>query len=202
MLGEQDRTTTPDTAAIPNEDPATADAKLALAARHDPRAFEELYLRYADRLFRFAAGLTGSATLAEDVVSDTMMAAYENLERFDPSRGSVASWLFTIARRRSTDEQRRRSRLWRAFSRHGADQDVAEDTLSEVIRSENAARLRAAIGSIPRGDREVLLLRYVADLSGPEIGEVLGISAGTVRVRIHRALKRLSQELGDHDAGR
>ncbi len=53
---------------------------------------------------------------------------------------------------------------------------------------------------IPPQDREVLLLSYVAELTSPEIGEMLNLSAGTVRVRIHRALRRLSDELGDHDA--
>ncbi len=110
MLEEQKRAAAPDETA-PAHGPATPDAELAVAARHSSAAFEHLYLRYADRLYRFAVGLTGSASLAEDVVSDTMMAAFEQIERFNPERGSFASWLFTIARRRSADEQRRLSRL-------------------------------------------------------------------------------------------
>ncbi len=199
MLGEQNRTGVPDEETTARE-PDTADAELAQAARYDPRAFEQLYLRYADRLFRYVVGQTGSASLAEDVVGDTMIAAFENLERFDPERGSFGAWLFTIARHRTADEQRRLSRIWRAFSRHGVDSSIEEDTLSAVIRSEQAARMRSAINQLPRRDREVLLLRYAAGLSGPEIAEMLDISPGAVRVRLHRALRRLSDELGDDDA--
>ena len=77
---------------------------------------------------------------------------------------------------------------------------MEEDVLSNVIRSEAAARVRSALTRIPTHDREVLLLRHVADLSGPEIAEVLGISTGAVRVRIHRATQRLAQEFGERDA--
>lgn len=177
-----------------------SDAELAQAARSVPQAFESLYQRYADRLYRYAAGLTGSTSLADDIVSDTMMAAFEQLARFDPSRGSVAGWLFTIARRRIADDQRRLSRLRRAFQRHGPETNVEDDPLTNVIRSEEAARLRAALLRLAKNDRDVLLLRFVAELSGPEIAGVLNISSGAVRVRLHRALGRLSHQLEEDDA--
>jgi len=199
MQGEPERSIAAEPAIAGNSS-EPSDADLVLAAQRDPHAFEPLYLRYADRLYRYAAGLTGSTHLADDVVSDTMMAAFEHLARFDPARGSFAGWLFTIARRRVADDQRRFGRLRRAFSRHGPEPNVDEDILSGVIRSEDAARLRAALRRIPRNDREVLLLRYVAGLSGPEIAAVLNISAGAVRVRLHRALRRLANELGEDDA--
>lgn len=177
-----------------------SDAELVLAARHAPQAFESLYLRYADRLYRYAAGLSGSTSLADDIVSDTMMAAFEQLARFDPSRGSVAGWLFTIARRRVTDDQRRLSRLRRAFTRHGPEPNTGDDPLFSVIRSEDAVRVRSALAHLAQNDRDVLLLRFVAELSGPEIASVLNISAGAVRVRLHRALGRLAKQLGEDDA--
>ena len=168
--------------ALSREKSEPSDAELVLAARSAPRAFEQLYLRYADRLYRYAAGLSGSTSLADDVVSDTMMAAFEQLGRFDPSRGSFAGWLFTIARRRVADDQRRLSRLRRALSRHGLSPTDVDDPLSDVIRSEDAARLRAALTHLPKNDRDVLLLRFVAELPGPEIATVLNISHGAVRV--------------------
>jgi RNA polymerase sigma-70 factor (ECF subfamily) len=199
MLGEHDRTTAAKPA-ISEESSLLSDAELVLAARRDPIAFDQLYLRYADRLYRYAAGLAGSTLLADDIVSDSMLAAFEQLARFDPTRGSFAGWLFTIARHRVADDRRRLGRLLRALSRHGAEPSMDEDVLSDVIRSEDAARLCAALTRLPRHDREVLLLRHAASLSGPEIAEVLGISTGAVRVRIHRATQRLAQEYGDRDA--
>ena len=198
MLGEQDHSTVPEEATSEPRS-ATSDAELAVAACRDPAAFEQLYLRYADRIFRFVVGQTGSTSLAEDIAGETMIAAFENLHRFDPDLGSFAAWLFTIARRRTVDEQRRLARLWRALSRRGAEADSVDDVLSAVVRSERAASLRAALNRLPERDREVLLLRYVAELSAPEIAEMLGLSSGAVRTRIHRALQRLSDELGDDD---
>lgn len=203
MLGEHDETRIHISSAEPATSSGNAgppDADLVLAARHAPRAFEQLYLRYADRLYRYAAGLTGSASLADDIVSDTMMAAFEQLARFDPSRGSFAGWLFTIARRRIADDQRRLSRLRHAFQRRGPEANVEDDPLTNVIRSEDAARLRAALLRLAKHDRDVLLLRFVAELSGPEIAGILDISPGAVRVRVHRALGRLANQLGVDDA--
>ena len=163
-------------------------------------AFEQLYLRYADRIFRFVVGQTGSTSLAEDIAGETMIAAFENLHRFDPDLGSFAAWLFTIARRRTVDEQRRLSRVWRALRRHEVEATHEEDTLSRILRSERASDLRAAVSRLPVRDREIVLLRYVAELSSGEIGEMLALSPGAVRVRLHRALRRLSKDLGDDDA--
>ncbi len=201
MLGEQDRAAVPNQTAI-GQETSTLDAALVNAARHDPHAFEQLYLRYAERILRYAVGQTGSVATAEDVVSDTMIAAFEQLARFDPDRGTFGAWIFGIARRRLADEHRRTARLWRFFSRQRVEPVAEEDALSRVIRSEQAAKLRVAVGHLSKRDREIILLRYVAELSGPEIGEILGLSPGTVRVRLHRAIRRLATELGDDDVVR
>jgi RNA polymerase sigma-70 factor (ECF subfamily) len=199
MLGEYDAIRSSVEPAISRENPEPSDVELVLAARSTPLAFEQLYLRYADRLYRYAAGLSGSTSLADDIVNDTMMAAFEQLGRFDPARGSFAGWLFTIARRRVADDQRRLSRLRRALNRHGLSATEDDDPLSDMIRSEDAARVRVALMHLPKNDRDVLLLRFVAELSGPEIATVLDISPGAVRVRLHRALGHLSSQLGDAD---
>lgn len=179
------------------------EAGLVAAARRDPRAFADLYRRYADRLYRYALGCTRSPVLAEDIVSDTMVTALEQLERFDPARGNVGNWLFGIARHRIADEQRLAVRLRRALGRrppeqpeHAGHAGYSDDVALAVIRDEQAARVDAAIGRLRAADREVLALRYGAELSAAEIGAVLGISDGAARVRLHRALGRLRDEFG------
>ncbi len=87
------------------------DAALVAMALVDRAAFGHLYTRYADRLYWYALGRTGSDAVADDVVLDTMMAALEGLRRFDPTRGSFAGWLFTIAARRIADRDRSHRRF-------------------------------------------------------------------------------------------
>ena len=127
-----------------------------------------------------------------------MVTALEHLDRFDPARGSVANWLFGIARHRIADEQRLRTRFRRALNRRPEEQP--DDALLIVMRDERAARVNAALKRLRPGDREVLALRYGAELATPEIGALLGVADGAVRVRLHRALRRLKDELGsEHD---
>jgi DNA-directed RNA polymerase specialized sigma24 family protein len=100
-------------AMIPASVPLDSDEALAVAARTDADCFAQLYLRYSNRIYRYALGRTRSTTVADDIVSDTMMSAMEGINGFNPDRGSFASWIFTIAGRRISDHQRGHRRLWR-----------------------------------------------------------------------------------------
>ncbi|HUG15130.1 MAG TPA: sigma-70 family RNA polymerase sigma factor [Thermomicrobiales bacterium] len=173
------------------------DAALALAARRDRRQFVHLYERYADRLFRYAKARTGSATAADDIVSETMLSAMEDLRRFDPARGSFAGWLFGIAAHELSARERRRGRLRRAIARMWAPDTAEDDALDSLIRYEDVLLARRLLAILSPADREVVLLRYSAGLRATEIAEALGISHGAARMRLSRALQRMAVELGD-----
>ena len=176
---------------------ASDDAALVAAACRDRREFARLYERYADRLYRYALARTGSETVAADIVSETMVAALENLNRFDPSRGSFAGWLFAIAARKLADRGRRQGRVQRLVGRLRGAESSQEDTLDTVIRGEDAATVRRLLAGLSAKDRELVLLRYSAGLNSTEIAEALGMSSGAARVRLMRVLQRLAAELGD-----
>src|SRR5690606_21641423 len=106
-----------------------SDEELVAAALVQIALFDHLYERYADKLYRFALGSTGAQTVADDIVAETMVAALENLHRFDPAKGSFSTWLFTIASRRITDRGRARSRLWRYLRRRPEPNLVEDDPL-------------------------------------------------------------------------
>lgn len=173
------------------------DDRLVLAARHDRQAFSPLYERYAARVYRYARARTGSDTIAEDILSETMLGALEALDRYDGRRGSFASWLFTIATRRIIDRQRRDGRFRQLLERAWEPAGTEEDTLTTLVRGDDARRLRTSLAALPDRDRELILLRYSAELTSAEIGAVVGKSAGAVRIRLMRLLDQLANDLGE-----
>lgn len=177
---------------------ALSDAELVASVRRNPECCAELYERYADRVYRYALKRTRSASLAAEIVSETMIRALEGLERLDPDRGSFADWLFAIVRHRILDHQRAYRRLGRALARLRT-LPVHDDPLTTVVESEDAARVRAALRRLSPDDQEVLLLRYSAGLSSREIGEALHIAEGAARVRLSRARQRLAREMEASD---
>ncbi len=105
-----------------------ADEMLVRATLDDRQAFGPLYERYAARVYRYARMRTGSDTIAEDILSETMLGALEALDRYNPRRGSFASWLFTIATRRIIDRQRRDSRFRDLLARAWEPDAIEDDT--------------------------------------------------------------------------
>jgi len=176
---------------------ASDDAALVTAAGRDRREFAVLYERYVDRLYRYALARTGSEIAADDIVSETMVAALEGLSRFDPSRGSFAGWLFAIAARKLADRGRCQGRVQRLVGRLRGAENVHGDVLEAVIRGEDAATVRRLLATLSERDRELVLLRYSAGLNSSEIAEALGMSSGAARVRLMRVLQRLASKLGD-----
>ena len=176
---------------------ASDDAALVAAACRDRREFAGLYERYADRLYRYALARTGSEAAADDIVSETMVAALEGIARFDPARGSFAGWLFAIAARKLADRGRRQGRVQRLVGRLRGAEAVHEDALDTIIRGEDAATVRRLLAGLSARDRELVLLRYSAGLNSSEIAEALGMSSGAARVRLMRVLQRLAADLGD-----
>ena len=156
-----------------------------------------LYQRYADRIYWYATARTGSETVADDVVSESMLAVLENLERWNPELGTFAAWLFVIAQRKVVDQQRAYQRIRRLVVRVqnlGAPQDEP-DVLDRLLEEERASEVREALQRLPVKDREVIALRYAAGLTGEEIAAVLGISHVAARKRLSRAQQRLAERM-------
>ena len=185
------------TAAMGCQPDEAPDEDLVMAARRDRQAFSPLYERYAPRVYRYARARTGSDTIAEDVLSETMLGALEALDRYDARRGSFASWLFTIATRRIIDRQRRDSRFRQLLERAWEPPGAEDDTLTTLVRGDDARRLRGSLTALPDRDRDLILLRYSAELTSAEIGAVVGMSAGAVRIKLMRLLDQLANDLGE-----
>lgn len=166
-----------------------ADEGLMVRVQHgDARALEALVGRYDRRLLGFL-GRRGPAGRAEDLFQETWLRVVRSAAAFDPSR-RFSTWLFQIANNLCRDLARRH-----AVETRGAD---AGGALPAALHG-GAARVpvdvkldvRRRLEALPDRLREVLVLRYFEGLSEPEIATVAGVPAGTVKSRLHAAVKAL-----------
>jgi RNA polymerase sigma-70 factor (ECF subfamily) len=177
------------------------DAELAARFRQDPERFTAVYDRYFDDIYRYVAGRL-DVSAADDLAAETFLVAFDRRDRFDPGRGSLRPWLFGIATNLVARHRRREARHYRALARAAAD-PAADSHENRVVASVAAQRvqprLARALTTLSPGERDVLLLVALSQLSHEEVAETLGISYGTVGSRLSRARKKLHEALGQED---
>lgn len=169
-------------------------AVLERAAAGDERALAELYDTYAGPLYGYGLRRLGEPQLAEEFVQGVMEKLWRLAARYDGTRASVTTWVFTIARSVAVDVHRRRSR-WEEPAEPSEQPDRA-DELEALLRAEV---VRAALERLSSEHREVLVLAYFSSLSQPEIATRLGLPLGTVKSRTYyglRAFRLACEELG------
>lgn len=163
----------------------------------DHAEFERMYTEHRDRLFAFLVYRTGNRAIAEDLLGDVFERAFRALSRFDPRRGSETTWLYTIAVNRLRDHHRRaqveRSVLERVIAAETTIVEAPEDTIAE------RDRLMQALAVLNQRDREIIALRFGADLTAPQIARVIQQPLTTVEGRLFRALQRLGKVVHEHD---
>jgi RNA polymerase sigma-70 factor (ECF subfamily) len=173
-------------------------ALLARIVERDERAVEALYARYSGPLYSLAYQVTGAERFAQDVVQEVFVALWRDASRFDPARGAVAPWLFSLARHKAIDLVRKEANIRKRTADvdlefREADDDVDHETWLNFRRE----RVRAAIEELTPAQREALELAFFGGLTHVEVSERLGIPLGTAKTRIRSALLRLRDILGD-----
>jgi len=178
---------------------------LRLMLAGDGDAFEALYDRRQGGVYRFALRMSGSAEIAEDVTHDVFIALMRDGHQFDPARGSVASYLFGIARHCAL-KRLRRERSFVSMSDDvedgvGAPKGLDErlvadaDPFADLTRSETIDLVRQAILALPEHYREVVALCSLGEMSYEQAASVIGCPVGTVRSRLNRAREILVRKL-------
>lgn len=168
----------------------SADALLVVRCQLGEReAFRELVRLWHAPVWRYVRGMVGSPDLADDLAQEVWVAVVRGLPRLRrPER--FAPWLFTIARRTITDHLRQ---VYQE-SETSADEPDAPVAIVDVDRLDsvlNAMEIEAGLTGLPPLEREVLILFHLQDLPLAECAEVLGVPAGTVKSRLHRARSML-----------
>ncbi len=181
------------------------DRRLVEAAQADPARFEALYRKYLAQVYSFAYYELRDHHEAEDATERTFLAALANLARFQerarPADGAGAStfrvWLFQIARNAVAERRRRQRRRPESPLEAAATVADAHDVEASAIQRDSTAAALGAISRLPADRRRALILRFVDEMSTPEIAGILGRSEGAVRVLIHRALRSVARDLDD-----
>ncbi len=159
----------------------------------------DLTARFWERLRLFAARRLRDAALAEDVAQETLRRALEALRQGRVENPeALPAFLFQTARHVCMQRARSMGREARAMQRMGAEDETSgdPDPLVALISRERGEAVRAALSRLDDEDRDLLTMSYGLALDSDEIARRLGITAGAVRVRKHRALARLTAILG------
>lgn len=172
---------------------------LAGFAASEPAATAAFVERFQRRVFGVAARILGDARLAEDVAQEAFVRAWQKAGTFDDRRGSVASWLLTIARNLAIDAVRRRRVVIEDTEKLLArdDPDPGRGPAELGLLALESERLRVAIGRLPPVQRRALVLSAYFGRTAREIAETEAIPLGTAKTRIRAAMIRLRDELSD-----
>jgi RNA polymerase sigma-70 factor (ECF subfamily) len=171
-------------------------ALLMRASRGDEAAFGELYARYQRQIFHYAARMCGMAA-GDDVVQETFLAVLRQGGRFDPAKGTVAAYLFGIARHHVIKRLDRQGlTLSEPVELVAADAVAPQDTpLETMARARMIGVVRQAVESLPPAYREVVALCDLQEMDYATVAHVIQCPIGTVRSRLHRARGLLLRKL-------
>lgn len=161
----------------------------------DPAALEAFYRRHVDAVMRFVVRRVSDPHLAADLTADIFLAVLDSAHTYAPNRGSEIAWLYGIARNVVSAQHRKAAREARMTSRVAGRRLMDDDDLARMEeRIDAERRMRGALEAmqgLPEGERAVLELVVIDQLTVTEAAKALGIRHVTARVRLHRARRAL-----------
>jgi RNA polymerase sigma-70 factor (ECF subfamily) len=160
--------------------------------------FERLYRANVDGVTAYFARRTGDPQLVADLTADTFVAAITGFASFDPRKGTARAWVFGIAGHVYASHcqaySQQQQRLHRLGGRRDLDPDQVEELLDRIDAERAAHALLSELARLPEPDRAVIDLVDIAGLRPAEAATALGLTPGTVRMRLMRARARLRKQ--------
>ena len=165
------------------------------AGEYDPEALGRIYDAYYGRIYAYIYHRIGDARLAEDLAADVFLRMLESVKTAKGWQKSLTGWLYRIAHNLVIDHYRRQAK------RQGPSLDETillnhEGLTSHLDQLLTKEQLRVAIQSLTEEQQQVIMLKFVEDLSNAEVAEILGKTEGAVKALQHRALVSLRRILG------
>jgi RNA polymerase sigma-70 factor, ECF subfamily len=171
--------------------------ELALrSAGGDESAFAEIYGTLLDPVFRYLCWNLNSREDAEDLAEEVFVRCLVNIGAYDPRRGPFKAWAFRIAHNLLVDYQRRRGRRGEEELQEDLS-DGAAPAAESLEEEERARALREVLKELPSSQRQVIAMKYFAEMSNAEVAKAMGRSEGAVNALQHRALRHLGRSLED-----
>ena len=166
------------------------------AQNGDKEAFSIIYQKYGKQIFRFVYWRTSDKHLSEDILQDVFLKAWRNIGSYKERNLPIRAWLYKIARNTVIDHYRvkkpefslEESTIGLIYSN--------TDSLREVSLKLEVEKAKRAINLLPETQKEVIILRFIEELTNKEVAKIIKKSETSVRIIQHRALKKLREMLG------
>jgi RNA polymerase sigma-70 factor (ECF subfamily) len=154
---------------------------------------EEIYQQYRNKVFGYIKNHVNNIEDAEDLCNDVFIKIYSKLDTYDESRASISTWIYAMTSNTVID-------FYRTSHIHSEISEDLEDTGSliedEILSREMLEDLADALNTLPREQRDIVVLRYYKGYTLQEISRMMHLSYGVTKLRHKEALGRLQQELG------
>lgn len=178
-------------------EPKWVDCVARIRQAQDRQAFAELFAHFAPRVKAFLIKSGSDVGLAEECAQEVMATLWRKSHLFDPSRASVATWVFTIARNKRIDMLRKQRRPEPEELTWGPEAEPDAADIVELQQESN--RLAQSIAQLPEKQKELIEKAYYQDLTHSEIAEETGLPLGTIKSRIRLALERIRHDLSEYN---
>ena len=144
-----------------------------------------IYAQYRDKVFGFVRSKIVNQTEAEDIVQTVFLKVYSNLDKYDETKASLSTWIYTITKRDRP--------VFELLDNTEDATDEAPD--EELLRNETLEELACALEKLPQEQRDIIILLYYKNLERKYVAEMLGMTYGQLRYLHDKALRRLGKLL-------
>lgn len=163
----------------------------------DPEAFGQLYDEYVSQIFRYVYYKVGNYADAQDLTGQTFLRAFENIQSYELRDVAFSSWLYRIAHNLVVDFFRKESKRNDVpIEGHSLGMSETGNPADELMASHESQQLYNALSRLTNNQREVIVLKFIDNLSNWQVAEIMGISVGAVKSAQKRALIALNRILG------
>ncbi|MCH8820899.1 RNA polymerase sigma factor [Patescibacteria group bacterium] len=155
-------------------------------------AYQTLYMRHLDAIYRYFFFQTKDKFLAEDLGQEVFIKIWKSIDKYDEKKGAFTSWMYRIAHNLLVDYYRGKKTL---TLKEGLEASYSEDWLEKLDHSEKIQNVKKALENVSADYKEVIILRFFEDLSVEEVSQIIDKSEENVRVIQHRAIRKLKEIL-------